>query len=168
MDKLPITVTLIALAVALALWFVAYSLENEARWVPGTEESREQPDWLRPDQERDTPVRAAADSPGCLETEEQLRAQVEQARYCTSNRDCTLFDYGYPIECLTSVSKTSISSLRIAYRDYEEQCEYRVYYDCPTGDVQRRPVCVNNQCSVDISGTDILEEQTLDHLGIDR
>lgn len=166
MEKLPITVTLVALAFALVLWYIAYSLEGDSRWFPDAGQSEAPPDWLSA--RSDSPVRTNEDERNCAETEDEMRLNVEAARACTSDSDCTLFDYGYPIECLTSVSKKHITSLRLAYREYEKQCEFRVYYDCPTGEVRRRPVCVNNRCAVDLTGNEILTEQTLDHLGIER
>ena len=166
MDKLPITVTLVCFAIAVVLWYVAYSLEDDARWFPETTESEGTPEWLRPGV--DTPVRADAPAVSCAATEDELRASVESARACSTDSDCTLFDYGYPIECMTSVAKTHITPLRLAYRNYEQQCEFRVYYDCPTGDVERRPVCIDNKCSVTLSDPEILTEETLDFLGIDR
>ncbi|MBT8078358.1 MAG: hypothetical protein KJO31_07255 [Gammaproteobacteria bacterium] len=166
MDKLPVTVTLICLVIAVALWYVAYSLEGDARWLPDTAHSEEQPEWLRP--AVDSPVRTDDIAASCAATEAELRASVESARICTVDSDCTLFDYGYPIECMTSVSRLQITPLRLAYRNYEQKCEFRVYYDCPTGGVERRPVCVNNKCSVTLNDPEVLTEETLDYLGIDR
>jgi hypothetical protein len=165
MERLPLTVTLISIAVAFVLWYVAYSLESDTRWLPADADSQEQPGWLRP--ANDTPVRSADAMVSCMDTEEELRASVQQARACSTNSDCTLFDYGYPIQCMTSVAKTRITPLRLAFRNYEQQCEFRVYYDCPTGEMDRRPVCINNMCAVELSGTEILTEETLDYLGID-
>ena len=166
MDRLPLTVTLISIAAAFVLWYIAYSLENDSRWLPETTQSEEAPDWLRP--AVDTPLQTDEKAQGCARTEEELRASVEAARSCMTDNDCTLFDYGYPIQCLTSVSRLQITALRLAYRNYEQQCDFRVYYDCPTGEMERRPVCVDNQCAVDLSGNEILTEETLDYLGIDR
>ncbi len=165
MERLPLAVTLISIAVAFVLWYIAYSLESDTRWLPVDADSLEQPDWLRP--ANDAPVRSVDAAVNCMDTEEELRASVRQARACTKNSDCTLFDYGYPIQCMTSVAKTQITSLRLAFRNYEQRCEFRVYYDCPTGEMDRRPVCVNNMCAVELSGTEILTEETLDYLGID-
>ena len=166
MDRLPIAVTLVSIVIAVVLWFIAYSLESDSRWFPEQAESQEQPDWLRPTEE--TAVRSNDQAAECMQTEDDLRVSVEQARSCTTNSDCTLFDYGYPIQCMTSVSKSAITTLRLAYRNYEQQCEFRVYYDCPTGEMERRPVCIDDLCAVELSNNEILTEETLDYLGIDR
>ena len=166
MDRLPLAVTLVSIAIAFVLWFIAYSLESDSRWMPDGFNNQDQLDWMRP--AVDTPVRTNEQTESCLQTEDNLRTSVEVARLCTSNSDCTLFDYGYPIQCMTSVSKSKITALRLAYRNYEQQCAYRVYYDCPTGDMDRTPVCENNLCTVKLSGNEVLTEETLDYLGIDR
>ena len=105
-------------------------------------------------------------APSCEETENSLRERVETARYCATDADCTLFDYGYPIECMTSVAKSEITDLRHAYRKYEESCDFRVYFDCPAEPMERRAVCRESRCSVSLETTDILENETLDYLGI--
>jgi hypothetical protein len=91
---------------------------------------------------------------------------VQEAQYCTTDDDCTLFDYGYPIQCLTSVAKSENTSLRLEYRNYEQSCAYRVYYDCPSGDMERQAVCNDNRCEVDLVSIDPLKDETLQHLGI--
>ena len=92
--------------------------------------------------------------------------RVEEARYCTTDDDCTLFDYGYPIQCMTSVARSEITALRLQYRRYEESCEYRVYYDCPSGSLERQAVCRQNRCGVKLADIDPLKDATLQHLGI--
>lgn len=153
------------MVIALALWFIAYSLENDSRWFPEESQTASEPDWLRPGGE--TAVGSDAQTESCIQTESDMLTLVEDARQCNTHSDCTLFDYGYPIQCMTSVAKTRITDLRLAYRNYEQQCEFRVYYDCPTGDRVRIPVCEQGMCSVVLSGTDGLTEETLDYLGID-
>ena len=69
---------------------------------------------------------------------------------------------------MTSVAKSEITALRLEYRNYERSCLYRVYYDCPTGHMERQAVCRNNRCTVELQSNEILEEATLDYLGIDR
>ena len=102
----------------------------------------------------------------CEETENALRDRVDTSRRCTSDSDCTLFDFGYPIDCMTSVAKSEITGLRLEYRRYEESCNFRVYFDCPAEPMERRAVCRENRCSVSLQAIDGLEEETLDYLGI--
>jgi hypothetical protein len=68
---------------------------------------------------------------------------------------------------MTSVAKAEITSLRLAYRVYERSCAYRVYYDCPSGSMDRQAVCRNNRCAVDLVSNEPLKDETLRHLGID-
>ena len=102
----------------------------------------------------------------CEETENALRNRVDSARSCTTDSDCTLFDFGYPIDCMTSVAKSEITSLRHEYRGYEQSCNFRVYFDCPAQPMVRRAVCKQNRCAVSLETTDGLESETLDYLGI--
>jgi hypothetical protein len=104
--------------------------------------------------------------PGCGETEEALRALVDESQSCSVDDDCTIFDFGYPIQCLTSVAKSQITALRLEYRKYEQSCDYRVYYDCPSEPLERYPVCRNNHCTVELRTIDLLREETLDHIGV--
>ena len=83
-----------------------------------------------------------------------------------TDSDCTLFDFGYPIDCMTSVAKSEITDLRLEYRRYEESCDFRVYFDCPAEPMVRRAVCQQNRCSVSLETIDGLEKETLDYLGI--
>lgn len=125
----------------------------------------------------DTPVTPTAEpsasaapappEPSCEDTERTLGDLIESARYCTSDSDCTLFDFGYPIECMTSVAHSEITVLRLAYRRYEQSCDYRVYYDCPTEPMERLAVCRENRCTVSLDTIDSLEEETLEYLGIE-
>ena len=157
-------VVLASAVLAVILWFVATWFEDDARWMIDVPEEEFASALNQP--RGDTPVRPNTDNLSCEQTENSLVQRVEEARYCSTDDDCTLFDYGYPIECLTSVSKNDITALRQAYRDYENSCEYRVYYDCPTGPMERRAVCRQNRCEVDLVDDDILKDQTLRHLGI--
>ena len=97
-----------------------------------------------------------------------MLAAVDEARHCVVDDDCTLFDYGYPIQCMTSVSMNEITALRRQYRIYESSCRFRVYYDCPTDGAERIAVCRSNQCTVEIETIDSLRDETLDYLGIGR
>ena len=122
------------------------------------------------------PAAPAAESPvapgpippalSCEETENSLRDRIDTARYCTTDSDCTLFDFGYPIECMTSVAKLEITALRIEYRKYEQSCEFRVFFDCPAEPMERRAVCQENRCSVSLQTIDTLEDETLEYLGL--
>jgi hypothetical protein len=67
---------------------------------------------------------------------------------------------------MTSVTKSEITDLRYEYRRYEQSCEFRVYFDCPAEPMERRAVWQDNRCAVSLQTTDILEEETLDYLGI--
>ena len=104
----------------------------------------------------------------CEETENALRDRIDTARKCTTDDDCTLVDFGYPIDCMTSVAKSDISGLRLEYRKYEASCDFRVYFDCPAEPMERLAVCRENRCSVSLETRDIPVDETLDYLGIGR
>jgi len=143
---------------------VATLLEGDDRWLPsgpGPAADR-QLSAPRPD----TPVHINTDSMSCQRVEADLVEQVAAAQYCATDDDCTLFDFGYPMQCMTSVAKTEITALRLAYRDYERSCAYRVYYDCPSGSMRRQAVCRNSHCEVDLVSNEPLKDETLRHLGI--
>ena len=165
MNRLPYATAILSVTIAVALWLIATWLEGGSAWLdsgpasePGIAEVKVRPD---------TPVQASPDTASCEQAEGALRAKIEDAQFCSIDDDCTLFDYGYPIQCLTSVAKSDITALRLEYRNYEQSCEYRVYYDCPTGDMERLPVCRNNRCTVELESAEILEEKTLDYLGLE-
>lgn len=164
MNRLTYATALISVTVAVALWLIATWLEGDTPWlVPGSEsgsgfaQSRVRPD---------SALRLSPDATGCEQAEDALRAQVDAAQHCSIDDDCTLFDYGYPIQCLTSVAKADITVLRLEYRNYQQSCAFRVYYDCPTGHMERQAVCRNNLCTVELKSNDFLEEKTLDYLGL--
>jgi len=164
-NRLPIATTLLSLAAAVALWLVATWLEGDV-----AERSAAPPagaGFAGKAVREDSALRTEAGAAACTDVENALRRKVADSQYCATDEDCTLFDYGYPIQCLTSVAKSEITPLRLAYREYEQSCPYRVYYDCPTGNMQREPVCRAERCTVELQSTDILEEETLDYLGID-
>lgn len=156
---------LISVIAAVVLWLGATWFEDDAHWMP-PESPAAQFDNRPVSPRQDTPVRVATDVVSCSQAEVSLQAKVDSAQYCATDDDCTLFDYGYPIQCLTSVSKSEISALRLEYRNYENSCAYRVYYDCPSGEMERVAVCRNNRCAVDLVSTDPLKDATLQHLGI--
>ena len=155
----------ISAAVAVLLWLVATWFEDDARWLPPEAAMAVNPTIETP--RTDTPLRINTDALSCEQAETTLVGKVEDAQYCSTDDDCTLFDYGYPIQCLTSVAKTEITTLRLEYRRYEQSCAYRVYYDCPSGEMERQAICRNNRCEVELVGTDPLEAETLQHLGIE-
>lgn len=155
---------LISVGLAIVLWLVATFFEDDARWVP--EENRASFNTSVQSKRDDTPLKLDTDVMSCVQIETQLKSRVENAQRCVSDDDCTLFDYGYPVQCMTSVSKIEITALRLAYRTYEDSCAYRVYYDCPTGEMERVPVCQNNLCAVELQTLDPLQDATLQHLGI--
>ncbi|MDX1404655.1 MAG: hypothetical protein R3192_08955 [Woeseiaceae bacterium] len=166
MNRQTYAVTTVSVIIAVALWAIATWLEDDAYWQlqepPQTEIL--DPLQVRPDSE----VRTIADSISCETAETQLRARVEAAQSCSSDEDCTLFDYGYPIQCLTSVAKDHISELRSEYSQYEQSCAFRVYYDCPTGPMERQAVCRSNRCVVELRSNDILEEETREFLRLEQ
>ena len=165
MMRLPYATALISVTVAVALWLIATWLEGDSpRLVPGPEAGA---GFANSEVRPDTPVQVKPELTGCEQAEDALRQKVDAAQYCSTNDDCTLFDYGYPIQCLTSVAKSEITTLRLEYRNYQRICAYRVYYDCPTGSMERQAVCRSNRCSVDLQSNEVLEEETLDYLGLD-
>jgi len=166
MNRLPYATALISIVVAVGLWLIATWLEGDSAWLKSQPEPAAEisGDSVRPD----SPVQADADVAGCDQVEDDLRQQVDASQSCSIDEDCTLFDYGYPIQCLTSVAKSEITALRLRYRNYEQSCPYRVYYDCPTGSMERQPVCRSNRCTVELQSNGILEETTLDYLGIEQ
>jgi hypothetical protein len=166
MNRLPFATALMSITAAVGLWLVATWLEGDSPWLlpePDTGSGMASAG-VRPD----TPVQNNPDVAACDQAEDALREKLGASQYCSSNDDCTLFDYGYPIQCMTSVAKSEITALRLEYRNYERSCPYRVYYDCPTGHMERQAVCRSNRCTVELQSNEILEEATLDYLGIDR
>lgn len=155
---------LLSVIAAVALFAVASLFEDDARWQPGpVDMPRINP---RPESGIRGPVRTMNAAENCAQAESDLLGKVERSQYCEADDDCTIFDYGYPIQCLTSVAKGEIGALRRRFSAYQAMCEFRVYYDCPSGDAERRAVCRGNRCEVRIVTLDGLREETLDHLGI--
>ena len=164
MKSKPYPIALISAGAAVVLWLVATWFEDDARWLPVESADGATVNLQTP--RTDTPVRVNTDTLSCQQSEAVLVQKVASAQYCSSDDDCTLFDFGYPIQCLTSVAKAQITALRLEYRNYEQSCAYRVYYDCPSGELQRQAVCRNNHCEVDLVGNDPLQDETLRYLGI--
>ena len=165
MKRLTYATALISITVAVALWLIATWLEGDSPWLVPRQESGA--GFANSEVRPDTPVQVRPELAGCEQAEDALRQKIDAAQYCSTNADCTLFDYGYPIQCLTSVAKSEITTLRLEYRNYEQSCAYRVYYDCPTGSLQRQAVCRGNRCRVELQSNEVLEEETLDYLGLD-
>lgn len=161
--KSPNTVR-ISIIAAVAIWAIATLFEGNERWQDLS--SREPPDLSMPTQRADTPVRTDTTVASCEQAEDMMRASVSASQACLTDSDCTLFDYGYPIQCLTSVNKSEITALRLEYRNYERSCAYRVYYDCPSGEAEREAVCRNQRCEVELVTIDALKDETLEYLGI--
>lgn len=159
---------LLSIALAVILWFLATLLEN--RLQP--------PEAIPQDvQASGDPVVDAGDPAGgsdrndgepqemsCQESEDRLKLVIEGARSCNVDDDCTLFDYGYPLDCLSSVAKEQIPALREEYRRYGAACQHRVFYDCPTEPFVRLALCRNKRCVVELDRRDDLEDTTLDLL----
>lgn len=166
MNRLPYATALISITLAVVLWLIATRLEDGSRWLPA--QQSEHPDLTMARPRADTPVQSKESSANCEQAEDTLRKKVASAQYCATDDDCTVADYGYPIQCLTSVAKSEITALRLEYRNYARNCAFRVYYDCPSGDAKREAVCRNNRCAVDLVTTDLLQDETLEYLGIER
>ena len=164
MNRISPTATIAWLLAILLLWLMIMIDSDDLYWLQiGTDEP---------------PASPVAESPAypvpiqpvlsCEKTENSLRDRIESARNCTVDSDCTLFDFGYPIDCMTSVAKSEITALRVEYRKYEQSCEFRVFFDCPAEPMKRRAVCQENRCSVSLQSVDSLRDETLEHLGIGR
>jgi hypothetical protein len=162
MNRISLTTTIAGLLAFLSLWLMIMIDSDDLSWLSiGLGEPPAAP-------VAKSPVEPASVQPvlSCEETENSLRDRIGTARYCTTDGDCTLFDYGYPIDCMMSVAKSEITALRIEYRKYEQSCKYRVYFDCPAEPMVRRAVCQENRCSVSLQTIDNLEDETLKYLGI--
>ena len=162
MKYLTSSTTTLAIVIAIVLFGVASLLDQ--RWQKPPEAPPEiVPEMLRmADRESALPDRSAVLS--CEAAETTLLATVDAAQSCEVDDDCTILDYGYPIQCLTSIAQEDVSAVRLEYRNYEESCAYRVYYDCPSEPMQRVPVCRNNRCEVELQRHDALKELTMDYI----
>ena len=165
MKYLTSSTTSIAVVIAVVLFTVATWLEGDP--PPPEPVAPENTPTMSREVRPDTAVRDDRDSLSCRAAEEALRTRVEASQSCTVDEDCIIFDYGYPIQCLTSVAQREVTALRLEYRNYEQSCTHRVYYDCPSEPMERRPVCRNNRCVVELRTLDLLKDQTLEYLGID-
>lgn len=165
MNKLPMPVLAISVVLAVVLWYVATLLEGDRYAAITAPAATPPPAFGR--QQTDSPLHGGAAALRCERSEQAIQSRVDASRYCASDDDCTIFDFGYPIQCLTSVAKSEITSLRLAFEDYQKDCTFRVYYDCPAEPLEREAVCRNNRCEVELRTLDQLREMTLQHLGID-
>lgn len=165
MSKNSMTTTLVSVLVAAGLFVVASYFEDDSRWqLPGSDGAETA---MTSRTFFESPLQTISASANCEQSERDLVRSVNGARACDVDDDCTIFDFGYPIQCLTSVAKGEIIALRLEYRKYEQSCAFRVYYDCPTGNMERQAVCRSNRCEVELQSNEILEEETLDYLGLD-
>lgn len=165
MKSLSSSTTAVSLVIAGVLFVIASWIEGDrpAPEPPPAEMTPTLVNQVRPD----SAVRDDSSMQSCREAEDSLKEKLSVSQYCEADADCTIFDYGYPIQCLTSVAQKEISGLRLEYRNYEQSCSYRVYYDCPAEPLERHPVCRNNRCAVELRTLDLLRDQTLEHLGIE-
>ena len=162
MKYLNSSTTVISIATALLLFGIASLFEREPQ-VPSAVAVDDSPPPLG-QVRADSTVRDDRATLSCQDAEARLLAKVESSQACSVDEDCTILDYGYPIQCLTSISTSSVSAVRLEYRNYEEACTYRVYYDCPSEPMLRVPVCRNNRCEVELQRNEKLREMTLDYI----
>lgn len=157
MQKSTINTLRLSAIVAVALWLLATLGEMMLRPppVPPVPASGAQAS----DQAQET---APAVPASCPAVEDNLEALVGESRTCETDDDCTLFDYGYPIDCMTSVAKSAIPGLRTAYRQYDDSCEHRLFFDCPTEPFVRVPVCRNQRCTVELFRNGSIEGRSLE------
>lgn len=165
MKYLTSSTTALSMVIAVVLFVVASWFEGDPPPpLPTAEiESPQLIDSVR----QDTPVRDETATQDCRAAEQRLRDRLDASQSCRVDADCTLLDYGYPIQCLTAVAQSEVSALRREYRNYEQACTFRVFYDCPAEPLERRAVCRNNSCVVELRTLDLLKDQTLEHLGIE-
>jgi len=165
MNKMPPQAVALSVVLAIILWYVATLLDGDRYDIVPTATGPAPQDFGR--QTTDSPVLGGAVALRCQDAERRMQTLVDRSRSCVTDDDCTIFDFGYPIQCLTSVSKSEITNLRFEYRNYERECEFRVYYDCPAEPYERRPVCRENRCEVELGTLDDLRDLTFEHLGIE-
>ena len=156
----------VSVAVAVVLWFLATAIEDRLRVSdPSPSPHVESLD----DEREDFPAGDVASDPmSCEASEDRLKLVIDGARSCKVDDDCTLFDYGYPLDCMTSIAKSEIPLLREEYRKYDESCEFRVFYDCPTDPYVRLALCRNSRCIVELDRRDDLQDSTLEQMNRQR
>lgn len=158
MQKSTVNVLRVSAVVAVGLWLVATLGEMVLRPPPPPERPVAEADSALEPRQGAAPALPAS----CPAVEENVETLVGESRGCQTDEDCTLFDYGYPIDCMTSVAKSAVPALRAAYRQYDESCEHRLFYDCPTEPFVRIPVCRNNRCTVELFGNGGPEGRSLE------
>jgi hypothetical protein len=101
-----------SVVIAFVLWFLATMLEARLEQAPVDAPPNSA---ASPESRRDGPSAAPEVAPplSCEASENGLKKTIERARACNVDDDCTLFDYGYPIDCMTSVAKSAIPLLRV-------------------------------------------------------
>ncbi|MGH8223609.1 MAG: hypothetical protein ACREQZ_11610 [Woeseiaceae bacterium] len=158
--------TLISVVVAVVLFLIANHFDTREPWQPGPERDLSFKPAGSPSLAG--PVQTLWSASDCDRAEQDVFAAVESAQHCETDEDCTVFDWGYPIQCLTAVNAGDIPALRQTYSVYQANCNYRVYYDCPTGNHERVAACRNARCVVELQSPDRLTEETLRQLSIER
>ena len=93
---------LLSIALAVLLWLVATWFEDDSRWLP--KDTSQQTGLLLEMPRPDTLLRVNTNELSCQQVEAELMQDLAASQYCSTNEDCTLFDYGFPIQCMTSVS----------------------------------------------------------------
>jgi hypothetical protein len=153
----------VSVGIAVVLWFLATLLESR---LQAPEQAPPPAGPVAEDSVEDFPAGEVVRAPlSCEVSEARLKRVIDRARSCEVDDDCTLFDYGYPLDCMTSVAKSQIPSLREEYRKYDESCEFRVFYDCPTDPYVRLSLCRNNRCIVELDRRDEeLQDSTLEQM----
>jgi hypothetical protein len=165
MNRLPLAIAALTALLAVVLWFIATMLERKAdEQILAAHMEQQSSHSMRTESGQDGDLEVATTDSDCTAVENDLRIVIEGSKSCRRDSDCAVFDYGYPIECMTSVARSEISSLRESFKTYHESCEYRVYYDCPTGEAQRQAVCRERQCEIELVDVDALTEETIDFL----
>ncbi|MDX1481890.1 MAG: hypothetical protein R3315_09455 [Woeseiaceae bacterium] len=163
MKYLSTSTTSISIVIAVLLFAVASLFEGDPP-APELVPEEKTPRMITTVRE-DSALRDENAAEACRAAEEQLLQTVAESQACDIDADCTILDYGYPLQCMTSIAQSAVSAFRLEYRDYEALCEYRVYYDCPSEPLVRVPVCRNNRCAVELSRNEILKQLTMDHIG---
>jgi len=157
----------VSVAVAVVLWLVATVIENRLQVSDPFPPAAVEP--LEDERAADFPAGDEASGPmSCEASEDRLKLVIDGARSCKVDDDCTLFDYGYPLDCMTSIAKSEIPLLREEYRKYDESCEFRVFYDCPTDPYVRLALCRNSRCIVELDRRNDLQDSTLEQMNRQR
>jgi hypothetical protein len=150
----------VSVSIAILLWLLATAVEVRLQ----APDAQPPPDSAAEQDVEDGPPDGGTVSMSCTESEERLKDVIAGARSCNTDDDCTLFDYGYPLDCMSSVAKSQIPLLRDEYRQYDEACDFRVFYDCPTEPYVRLALCRHNRCVVELDRSDDLEDSTLNQI----